>query len=78
VTATAYDASGLPTQIRHANGATVVGDYQYTYDATGRRIGAIARGRRITSTHYKRLTMRPAAHTIYLQVAFTWSSQSPR
>lgn len=46
-----YDRSGLPTSIRHVHGASVLGQYTSTYDASGRRVGAIEDSRVITATY---------------------------
>jgi RHS repeat-associated protein len=73
-----YDRSGLPVSIQHRNGGSILADYAYTYDATGRRIGAIEDSRVITATYdslYRLLTQQDSSGANY---AYTYDAAGNR
>jgi RHS repeat-associated protein len=73
-----YDRSGLPVSVQHRNGGSILADYAYTYDATGRRIGAIEDSRVITATYdslYRLLTQQDSSGANY---AYTYDAAGNR
>lgn len=73
VSSLSYDAAGNLLSITHRDDAgNVIGSYSYTYDATGRRIGAVESGVTITYTYdaLYRLTQAAASDGDVYQYAY--------